>query len=88
LLSFPITELKAMFGGGRGLQLMDLDARDSLAGAAAYTLSVRIDGVGRGDKPRDEILDAKALKAVRTSRGSKGKVIDLGFKPNAVSRVE
>jgi hypothetical protein len=44
--------------------------------------------VGRGDKPRDEILDAKALKAVRTSRGSKGKVIDLGFKPNAVSRVE
>jgi topoisomerase-4 subunit A len=88
LLSFPIAELKAMFGGGRGLQLMELDARDSLAGAAAYTRSVKIEGQGRGDKPREEILDAQVLKAVKGSRGSKGKVNDLGFKPSAVSRVE
>jgi topoisomerase-4 subunit A len=88
LLSFPIAELKAMFGGGRGLQLMDLDARDALAGAAAYTRSVKIEGLGRGDKPREEILDAQMLKAVKGTRGSKGKVSDLGFKPSAISRVE
>jgi topoisomerase-4 subunit A len=44
VLTFEITELKAMAGGGRGLMLMDLDSKDSLAGAAAYTRSVRITG--------------------------------------------
>ena len=45
-LTFDIGELKAMEKGGRGLMLMDLEAKDSLAGAAAYTRSISILGVG------------------------------------------
>jgi topoisomerase IV subunit A len=88
ILTFEITELKQMAGGGRGLMLIDLDAKDSLAGAAAYTRSVRIDGIGRGGKARDETLEIRSLNNARAARGRKGKAADLGFKPGSVTRVE
>jgi len=88
ILTFDITELKAMSKGGRGLMLIDLEAKDTLAGAAAYTRSVRIDGIGRGAKERDETLEIRSLNNARAARGRKGKAADLGFKPNAVTRVE
>ena len=88
ILTFEITELKAMSKGGRGLMLIDLEAKDTLAGAAAYTRSVRIDGIGRGAKERDETLEIRSLNNARAARGRKGKAADLGFKPNAVTRVE
>ncbi|KQR49987.1 DNA topoisomerase IV subunit A [Acidovorax sp. Leaf160] len=88
ILTFEITELKQMANGGRGLMLIDLDDKDTLAGAAAYTRSVRISGVGRGGKERDETLEIRSLNNARFPRGRKGKAADLGFKPNAVQRVE
>jgi topoisomerase-4 subunit A len=87
ILTFAIDELNAMANGGRGLKLIDLEARDSLAGAAAYTRSVRIEGIGRGAKPREETLEIRSLNNARAARGRKGKAADLGFKPTAVSRV-
>ena len=54
ILTFDIAELKAMANGGRGLMLIDLDGKDTLAGAAAYTRSVRIAGLGRGGKEREQ----------------------------------
>ncbi|HEY3047181.1 MAG TPA: DNA topoisomerase IV subunit A, partial [Polaromonas sp.] len=48
ILTFEITELKLQAAGGRGLLLLDLEAKDTLAGAAAYTRSVKIEGIGRG----------------------------------------
>jgi len=68
--------------------LIDLDDKDRLAGAAAYTRSVRIDGVGRGGKARDETLEIRSLNNARAARGRKGKAADWGFKPNTVVRVE
>ncbi|AVS68458.1 DNA topoisomerase IV subunit A [Paracidovorax avenae] len=88
ILTFEITELKQMANGGRGLMLIDLEPKDTLAGAAAYTRSVRIAGVGRGGKERDETLEIRSLNNARFPRGRKGKAADLGFKPNAVLRVE
>ena len=88
ILTFEITELKAMAKGGRGLMLIDLEAKDTLAGAAAYTRSVRIEGIGRGGKERDETLEIRSLNNARAARGRKGKAADLGFKPGSVSRVE
>ncbi len=88
ILSFGIAELKPMPNGGRGLMLIDLDPKDTLAGAAAYTRSVRIEGLGRGGKPREEVLDLRALNNARAARGRKGKRADLGFKPTAVIRLE
>ncbi|PIT77640.1 DNA topoisomerase IV subunit A [Limnohabitans sp. B9-3] len=87
-LTFELAELKAMEKGGRGLMLIDLEAKDTLAGAAAYTRSVRIEGIGRGGKVREETLEIRSLNNAKAARAKKGKVADLGFKPNAVVRVE
>ncbi|NWF48751.1 DNA topoisomerase IV subunit A [Hydrogenophaga sp. D2P1] len=88
ILTFEITELKAMEKGGRGLMLIDLEAKDTLAGAAAYTRSVKIEGIGRGAKDRDETLEIRSLNNARAARARKGKAADLGFKPSRVTRVE
>ena len=88
ILTFDITELKAMEKGGRGLMLMDLEAKDTLAGAAAYTRSITLLGVGRGGKNRDETLEIRSLNNAKAARARKGKVADLGFKPTHVLRVE
>ena len=87
-VTFEIGELKLMEKGGRGLMLIDLEAKDQLAGAAAYTRSVKIEGIGRGGKAREETLEIRSLNNAKVSRAKKGKVADLGFKPNRVTRVE
>ncbi|MES2190202.1 MAG: DNA topoisomerase IV subunit A [Pseudomonadota bacterium] len=88
ILTFEIAELKPMANGGRGLMLIDLEPKDSLAGAAAYTRSVKISGIGRGGKAREETLEIRSLNNARAARGRKGKAADLGFKPSSVERVE
>ena len=88
ILTFEISELKTMEKGGRGLMLIDLEAKDTLAGATAYTRSVRIEGVGRGGKARDETLEIRSLNNARAARARKGKAADLGFKPSKISRME
>ena len=88
ILTFEIGDLKTMANGGRGLMLIDLEDKDLLAGAAAYTRSVRIDGIGRGGKVRDETLEIRSLNNARAARARKGKLADLGFKPASVTRVE
>ena len=87
ILTFDISELKQMAGGGRGLMLIDLDAKDTLAGAAAYTRSVRITGTGRGGKTREETLEIRTLNNAKAVRARKGKAADLGFKPVSIIRV-
>ncbi len=88
ILTFAIGELKLMEKGGRGLMLIDLEAKDQLAGACAYTRSVKIEGIGRGGKEREETLEIRSLNNAMTSRAKKGKVADLGFKPSRVTRLE
>ncbi|MBG9387560.1 DNA topoisomerase IV subunit A [Caenimonas aquaedulcis] len=88
ILTFEIGELKPMEKGGRGLMLIDLEAKDQLAGAAAYTRSVKITGIGRGGKERDETLEIRSLNNAKAGRGRKGKAADLGFKPTGIERVE
>jgi len=87
ILTFEISELKLLPKGGRGLTLIDLEAKDTLAGAAAYTRSVKIEGIGRGGKARDETLEIRSLNNAKASRGRKGKAADLGFKPASIVRV-
>ena len=87
ILTFEIAELKGLPKGGRGLTLIDLEPKDTLAGAAAYTRSVRIEGIGRGGKERDETLEIRTLNNARGTRARKGKAADLGFKPASIVRV-
>ena len=70
------------------MMLIDLEAKDTLAGAAAYTRSIRIAGVGRGAKPREETLEIRSLNNARAARARKGKAADLGFKPASIERIE
>ena len=88
ILTFEIGELKPMVNGGRGLMLIDLEAKDTLAGAAAYSRSVKISGIGRGGKEREETLEIRSLNNAKAGRGRKGKAADLGFKPTGIERVE
>ena len=88
ILTFEISELKQMDKGGRGLVMIDLEAKDALAGAAAYTRSVKIEGIGRGGKVREETLEIRSLNNARGVRARKGKAADLGFKPSGIFRVE
>jgi len=88
ILTFEISELKLMEKGGRGLMLLDLEAKDALAGAAAYTRSVKLIGIGRGGKDREETLEIRSLNNARAARARKGKAADLGFKPTHIVRVE
>jgi topoisomerase-4 subunit A len=88
ILTFEIGELKPMANGGRGLMLIDLEPKDTLAGAAAYTRSVKISGIGRGGKEREETLEIRSLNNAKAGRGRKGKAADLGFKPTSIERVE
>ncbi|MDP9901536.1 DNA topoisomerase IV subunit A [Variovorax ginsengisoli] len=88
ILTFEIAELKVLPKGGRGLTLMDLEPKDTLAGAAAYTRSVRIEGIGRGGKERDETLEIRTLNNARGTRARKGSDGKFGFKLTGVSRVQ
>ncbi len=88
ILTFEIAELKPLPKGGRGLTLIDLEAKDTLAGAAAYTRSVKIEGIGRGAKEREETLEIRSLNNARAARARKGKAADLGFKPTSIVRVQ
>jgi topoisomerase-4 subunit A len=49
---------------------------------------VKIAGIGRGGKEREETLEIRSLNNAKVARAKKGKVADLGFKPNRVTRVE
>jgi len=86
LLTFDLQELKALERGGRGLMLLALEDKDTLVGAVAYARSVRIVGIGRGGKPREEVLELRSLNAAQAPRGRKGKEANFGFKPTGVTR--
>jgi topoisomerase-4 subunit A len=88
ILTFDMAELKTMSNGGRGLMLLDLEDKDTLAGAAAYTRSVKIEGIGRGGKPREEVLEIRSLNNAKGVRARKGKAGDFGFKPTSIQRLE
>jgi len=87
ILTFPITELRPQANGGRGLLLMDLDKKETLAGAAAYARSIVIRGVFRG-KEREETLEIRSLNNALGARGRKGKPGNFTFDPLSVERME
>lgn len=81
LLVFPIDELKLQPNGGRGLTLMDVDAKDPLVSVAAFTDTLQVLGTGRGGaKPKDEVLKPAALKAYEGKRARKGRKQDVMVK--------
>ena len=86
LLVFALAELKHQPAGGRGLMLMaDIDADDPLASVATTAGGVRVSGVGRGQKARDEELRPAALAAYVNKRARKGRPLETTMKVQRVS---
>ena len=48
---------------------------------------MKIEGIGRGGKEREEVLEIRTLNNARGTRARKGKAADLGFKPTGIVRV-
>jgi topoisomerase-4 subunit A len=84
LLVFPLDELKLQSNGGKGLTLMDVDAKDPLVSVAPFAQSLRVIGTGRGAKPKEEDLKGAALAGYQGKRARKGKAIEGSMKAQRV----
>ena len=73
LLVFGVDELKLQPNGGRGLTLIDLDAKDALVSVAVFASALQVLGSGRGGKARDEVLRGTALDDYVGRRARKGR---------------
>jgi topoisomerase-4 subunit A len=80
LLVFPLDELKLQSNGGKGLTLMDVDAKDPLVSVATFAGALRVLGTGRGGKPKEEDLKGAALAAHAGKRARKGRAIEASIK--------
>jgi topoisomerase-4 subunit A len=84
LLVFGLDELKLQPNGGRGLTLIDLDAKDALVSVAAFGETLQVLGSAlRGGKPREDVLKGASLAAHAGKRARKGKAIE-GMKAQRV----
>ena len=84
LLVFPLDELKLQSNGGKGLTLMDVDAKDPLVSVATCANAVKVLGTGRGGKAREEDLKGATLVSHAGKRARKGKTIDAPIKGQRV----
>jgi len=78
LLVFPLDELKRQANGGKGLTLMDVDAKTPLVSAATFADRLVVAGTGRSAKPRQEELKGAALALQAGRRARKGRRVE-GF---------
>ena len=77
LLVFPLDELKRLPAGGKGVILMGLDAKETLASAIAVGAEgATYSGAGRAGKPTELNLDAKTLKTFVGNRARKGHFVE------------
>jgi topoisomerase-4 subunit A len=80
LLVFGLDELKLQSNGGRGLTLIDLEAKEPLLSVLACGQALRVLGTGRGGKPKDEMLKGAALAFHAGKRARKGKALAAPMK--------
>ncbi|MBH1987643.1 MAG: DNA topoisomerase IV subunit A [Burkholderiales bacterium] len=77
MLVFGLDELKLQSNGGRGLTLMEVDAKKApLLSVASVHQGVRVVGTTRGAKPKEEDVRNSAYAAHVGKRARKGKPVD------------
>jgi topoisomerase-4 subunit A len=82
LLLFDLEELPTRPNGGVGVQIMALPDKLSLAAVAVTDgKSLVVSGVKRKNRA-EETLDAKMLKEFEGKRAQRGRVCDVGFRPD------
>ncbi|QWD14394.1 DNA topoisomerase IV subunit A [Polynucleobacter paneuropaeus] len=81
LLVFPLDELKRLPAGGKGVILMGLDGKETLASAIAVGAEgATYSGAGRAGKPTELNMDAKTLKTFVGNRARKGHFVEPRLK--------
>jgi len=82
LLVFPLEELPVRPNGGVGVQLIALPEKIELAAVAVFAgKSLAVSGVKRKNRA-SETLDGKALREFEGKRAQRGKLWDVGFRPD------
>jgi topoisomerase-4 subunit A len=84
LLLFQLDELKLQSNGGRGLTLMDVDAKAPLVSVATFGDTLRVLGQGRGGKPKEETLSGARLAHHQGKRARRGHKIEGFVRPMRV----
>ncbi len=75
LLVYGLDELKLQPGGGRGLTLMDVDAQAPLVSVATLADALKVLGLGRGQKPKEEVFKWSGLADHIGKRARKGRAV-------------
>jgi topoisomerase-4 subunit A len=83
LLVFPMAELPLRPNGGVGVQLIALPDKVTLAAVAALDSKGPLTVSGFKRTRKTAALDAKALKDYEGKRAQRGRVCDVGFRPDA-----
>jgi len=82
LLVFPLADVPLRPNGGVGVQLIALPDKVTLAAVAATDgKSLEVSGIRRKNRAT-ETLDAKTLKEYEGKRAQRGRVCDVGFRPD------
>lgn len=78
---FPLSEIKMLAGGGKGMITMALDTKDELSTVAVSDGSTLVlSGFNSRGKPLQLTLDANDLAPYIGKRARRGKLINTGFK--------
>ena len=85
LLAFPLSEIRFVASGGKGVALMLLDQGEELISIAVTDdRGVIISGVGRGGKAREAQLSVRVYQAHIMHRARRGKTLEISWKAERI----
>jgi topoisomerase-4 subunit A len=88
LLVFGLTEMKHLANGGRGVILMDIEAKEKLIATAAINQrGVKVIGANKSGKPQEAHLSAGSLALHIGKRARKGKALETRMKASILMKV-
>lgn len=80
-LAYPVSEVKTLHKGGRGVTLMGLEKKEKLRQViVAADTGLVVTGTGRMAKPQSRTMSTREIAANTGTRGRKGKQLDPRWK--------
>ena len=81
VLAYPVSEVKTLHKGGRGVTLMGLEKKETLRQViVAADTGLVVTGTGRMAKPQSRTMSTREITANTGTRGRKGKQLDPRWK--------
>ena len=81
VLAYPVSEVKTLHKGGRGVTLMGLEKKEKLRQViVAADSGLVVTGTGRMAKPQSRTMSTREIAANTGTRGRKGKQLDPRWK--------